>query len=115
ESGITKFQLSKLLRTGQLERARKGHYVPSGLPSPIRLAATHHATLTCASALRQHDVWAFEPDHPHFAIAAHDRRPRVNAVLHWRHEHDHELLVDSPLAALRQFRSCGSFEAVMAA
>lgn len=60
--GITRTQLSRHVRAGKIQRVRAGVFATHDLDDDIRAAASHGGALTCASALRAHEVWVLPDD-----------------------------------------------------
>ncbi|MGO1854793.1 MAG: DUF559 domain-containing protein [Microbacterium sp.] len=75
QHGVSRPQLTKAVRSGSLERLRPGLYASSDLAADVRCAAIHGGALTCAVALRRHDIWVMSDDRqPHVWVG---RRGRV--------------------------------------
>ncbi len=60
--GLTRTQLSRAVRAGKVQRVRPGVFATHDLNGDIRTAATQGGALTCASALRAHEVWVLPDD-----------------------------------------------------
>lgn len=74
--GVSRPQLTKSVRAGNLERLRPGLFASAGLDQDVRCAAVHGGALTCAVALRLHGVWVLSDDRqPHVWVG---RRGRVH-------------------------------------
>ena len=88
EFGVSRMRLSKATRDGEIQRLRPGVFA-TDFAHPAELdAARHGGPLTCAAALRRHDVWVLAPEEspPHVWIGrrgrAH-RHPGCRCVSHY--------------------------------
>ncbi|MGY1550802.1 DUF559 domain-containing protein [Microbacterium sp. A588] len=64
--GFTRTQLARLVQEEKIQRVRAGVFATHDLDSGIRTAAAHGGAVTCASALRAHEIWVLpDDDGPH--------------------------------------------------
>lgn len=73
--GVSRMQLSRAVRSGQIERLRPGVFATHGAADAERDAARHGGALTCAAALRHLGVWVMSTEPaPHVWVG---RRGRI--------------------------------------
>lgn len=60
--GFTRTQLSRLVKERKIQRVRAGVFATHELDDGICTAAAHGGALTCASALRAHEIWVLPDD-----------------------------------------------------
>lgn len=120
-AGITRSALDRLLRRGQLWRARQGWYVSSGTAIPVLHAVRVGGVLTCARALEAHRLWSIADRGVHVRVqhsacrlrTSHDFRQRLAehpdpaVTTHWSPDStDSSRLVAGPLDALDDYFAC---------
>lgn len=80
--GISRTALARHVDKGTIERIRPGVFAVPTLPPSLREAVAHGGALTCASVLREQEVWVLhEGTEPHIWLGASGKaRPHANCA-----------------------------------
>lgn len=85
--GIARAAIARAVRSGVIERARRGVYVASDAPEELRSAVAHGGVLGCVSVAREAGLWVLPiDDHVHVALPPHGHafpHVRCTCVSHW--------------------------------
>lgn len=115
--GVSRAELSRAVRAGEVVRPRQGVYALPTTPTAWQHAASHGGTLGCAEAAVAHRLWVLEvPEKHHVWMgAAGTARGCDDCVLHWD-EGRVRVGEPAPVAnALLQMAGCCGEEAFFAA
>lgn len=86
-AGMTRRQIVARVRSGSLERIRRGVYGHPGACAPIRTAAAHGGVLACVSAARHAGLWVLSTTETvHVGLGAHGHaypHDRCACTEHW--------------------------------
>ena len=116
--GFTRQALARETRRGAIQRIRNGVFATTALNDDVRRAIEHGGTLTCASLLRNNDVWVLPaPDGLHVWMPSKRhplKHPSCSCVSHY-FGGTAPLGTASTETALLHLRRCAGDEAFFAA
>lgn len=123
-AGLSKDDIAREVRRGQLIRARQGWYVGPGIHPDLVRAVRVGGRLSCRSALDLHGLWVVTDQKLHVIVDGNDcqlrspssRHRRLGTsdpvTIHWRDSRDGSRLIVDPVSALEDLCSCATPELV---
>lgn len=116
-AGFTSRGIAAAVRSGRLQRFRRGWYALPDADPALIAAATTGGVLTCASVLRPLGVWVGGDPRIHVAVGRGAHPAHVDGtVVHWRRRTvPRTRLRDTAAAALVQYARCAELEFAVAA
>ena len=84
--GVSSWAIRGALRTGEIERPRRGWVATPDTDPDLRAAVAAGGRLGCATAAAMRGLWMRHPPGLHLSIPRHSghARPPEDAVVHWR-------------------------------
>lgn len=118
QRGVSRSELARAVRSGEVVRPRQGVYALPGTAEPWLHAASHGGTIGCAQAASAHGLWVLEHPSAHHVWMGTAGTPRstcAECVLHWDEGRVHVGELAPVANALLQMAACCGEEAFFAA
>jgi len=85
--GVTRAQLDRAVRRGDLARVRRGWYAAPGADPALVTAVRAGGRLSCVTLLRRHGAWTLDDGMVHVRVPrGREVRPGPTVRLHWTQE-----------------------------